>query len=129
MTTKVLVIVEDEQDMRVLIRALLSADPRLEILGEATSAAAAIELARSLDPGLIVLDHFIDGPVHGLDAAPALKEVAPAAKIILFSAYDLAARARRSAAVDAYLPKDQPQELLPLAQRLLGLEPMTTTRR
>ncbi len=124
MTTEVLVIVEDELDMRVLIRALLARDPRLEILGEATSAAEALDAARGLKPGLIILDHFIDGPVTGLEAAPALKELVPDAKIILFSAYDLAVEARRSPAVDAYLPKDQPSKLLPTAQRLLDLPPL-----
>jgi two-component system, NarL family, nitrate/nitrite response regulator NarL len=124
MSLKVLVIVEDEQDMRVLIRALLTRDSRLEIMGEATTAAEAVELARTLEPGLIVLDHLIEGPVTGLDAAPSLKEVAPNSKIVLFSAYDLAAEARRSPAVDAYLPKDEPQKLLPLVQRLLDLDPV-----
>lgn len=122
--TKVLVIVEDEEDMRRMIHALLVRDPRLVVMGEATTADEAIELARSTSPGLIVLDHFIDGPVTGLDAAPALKEAAPTAKILLFSAYDLAAEASRSPAVDAYLAKDQPQKLLAVALSLLGLGPM-----
>ncbi len=124
MTTKVLVIVEDEDDMRVLIRALLAQDSRLQILGEATSADEAVAAARTFGPGLIILDHFIDGPVTGLDAAPALKAVAPDAKILLFSAHDLATEARRSPAVDAYLAKDQPQRLLPMAQGLLDLPPL-----
>ena len=118
-----LVIVEDEPDIRLLIRMLLTQDVRLAVVGEATSAAGALELARSACPGLIVLDHSVDGPMTGLEAAPALKVAAPGVKIILFSAYDLAADARRSPAVDAYLPKDQPSKLLPLAQQLLGLPP------
>ncbi len=121
---KVLVIVEDEEDMRRMIHALLERDPRLVVMGHATTAAEALELAASVSPGLIVLDHFIDGPVNGLEAAPALKEAAPLAKILLFSAYDLAAEARDSPAIDAYLPKDQPQRLLPLARQLLGLGPI-----
>jgi DNA-binding NarL/FixJ family response regulator len=124
MTAKVLVIVEDEEDMRVLIRVLLTRDPRLEIMGEAASAEQAIDLARSFGPGVIVLDHLIDGPVTGLEAAPALKEAAPNAKIVLFSAYDLAVEARRSPAVDAYLAKDEPEKLLPLVLRLLDLDPL-----
>lgn len=124
MKAKVLVIVEDEDDMRALIRALLAVDPRLDILGEATSAAEAIEVARAVDPGLIVLDHFIDGPVTGLEAAPSLKEVAPAAKVLLFTAHDLSREARRSPAVDAFLAKDQPHKLLPTALRLLDLPPL-----
>lgn len=121
---KVLVIVEDEEDMRRMIHALLTRDPRLLVMGHATTAAEAVAAAESLAPGLIVLDHFIDGPVTGLDAAPTLKQVAPAAKILLFSAHDLTSEARRSPDIDAYLQKDQPQKLLPLAQSLLGLGPI-----
>lgn len=124
MSTKVLVIVEDEAEMRRLVRALLARDPRLEIMGEAATAAEAVELARSLDPGLVILDHLIDGPVTGLDAAPDIKAAAPNSKILLFSAFDLRREARQEPAVDAFLPKDQPEKLLPLAQRLLGLEPL-----
>ncbi len=123
MTTKVLVIVEDEADMRQLIKLLLTADPRLEVVGEATTAAEAVEQARTHDPGLIVLDHQIEGPVMGLEAAPALKEAAPDAKILLFSAFDLRREARLEPAIDAYLSKDQTQRLLPVALELLGLQP------
>jgi len=121
---RVLVIVEDEEDMRRMIQALLTRDPRLRVMGQATTAAEAVDVAELIAPGLIVLDHFIDGPVTGLDAAPSLKRVAPAAKILLFSAHDLAAEAQRSPDIDAYLQKDQPQKLLPLAQSLLGLKPI-----
>ena len=120
-STSALVIVEDEPDIRLLVRMILTQDRRLEILGEASSAADAVELARTVVPRLIVLDHSVDGPVTGLAAAPALKAAAPGVKIILFSADDLAAHAGRSPAVDAYLPKDQTSRLLPLAQQLLGL--------
>ena len=123
-TTKILVIVEDELEMRRVVRMLLRRDPRLEILGEASTAEEAVALAESTQPGLIVLDHFIEGPVMGLDAAPALKAAAPEAKILLFTAYDMAAQARQEPAVDAYLRKDNLTELLATVQRLLGLEPL-----
>jgi DNA-binding NarL/FixJ family response regulator len=119
---KVLVLVEDEADVRRLVRALLAPDPRLEITGEAASAEEAIELARSVEPGLIILDHMLDGRVTGLEAAPELKSAAPNAKILLYSALDLRREARHEPAVDAFLSKDQPIKLLPLAQQLLGLD-------
>lgn len=122
--TKILVIVEDELEMRRVVRLLLRRDDRLEILGEAATAAEAVELARSLQPGLIILDHFIEGPVMGLQAAPALKRAAPHSKILLFTAYDMAALARQEPAVDGYLRKDHLTELLATVQRLLGLEPL-----
>lgn len=118
-----LVVVEDEQDFRILIRAALGEDPRIEIRGEAADAASAIEVARSAGPGLIILDHYLDGKLSGLEAAPMLKEAVPEAKILLLTSYDLAAEARREPAIDAYLRKDEIDQLLPTAQRLLGLDP------
>jgi DNA-binding NarL/FixJ family response regulator len=120
--TKVLVIVEDEEDMRAFVRILLSRDPRLEILGEASTAEAAIELAAVLEPGLIVLDHGLDGMLTGLAAAPLLKAAAPHAKILLFTAYDMAAEARAEPAIDAFLRKDQLGRLLSVVRELLELD-------
>lgn len=121
---KVLVVVEDEPDMREVIRLTLARDTRLRILGEAASAAEAIELARAEDPGLIILDHSIEGDIMGLQAAPMLKKVAPDALILLFTAYDMAAEARREPAVDAFLRKDELARLLPTVDALLGLDPL-----
>jgi DNA-binding NarL/FixJ family response regulator len=119
---EVLVVVEDEPDMREVIRLTLARDARLHILGEAANAADAIELARTHDPGLIILDHSIEGDMMGLEAAPLLKEAAPRAVILLFTAYDMAAEARREPAVDAFLRKDELSRLLQTVDALLGLE-------
>jgi hypothetical protein len=56
-----------------------------------------------------------------------LKELAPRAKIILFTAHaELQTRAAPEPAVDAFLLKTDPTELLPLAQRLTGLDITST---
>jgi DNA-binding NarL/FixJ family response regulator len=120
-TVRVLVIVEDEPDMRLMIRAILTADRRIEIVGEAASAAEAIEVAKSMDPGLVILDHSIEGDVMGLDAAPMIKAVAPNAKILLFSAFDLKKEADAEPAIDAFLGKSDVGRLLETVQRLLHL--------
>jgi len=121
---KVLVVVEDEPDMRELIRITLAQDPRLEVVGEASSAVEALELVRSAEPGLIVLDHSIEGEMTGLEAAPLLKAAAPAVKILLFTAYDLAAQARAEPSIDGYLRKDEFHLLLRTVERLLVLAPL-----
>lgn len=123
-TTNVLVVVEDEPDMRTLIRITLAGDPRLEVVGQAASAEEALALVRTCEPGLIVLDHTIEGTMTGLEAAPLLKHAAPNAKILLFTAYDLATEARAEPAIDGYLRKDQFAELLPTVERLLALAPL-----
>ena len=89
---KVFVVVEDEADMRRVIRATLERDSRLQLVGEATTAAEALTLLDTVEPGLIVLDHAIDGEVMGLQAAPLFKARAPASKVLLFTAYDMARR-------------------------------------
>ena len=118
-------IVEDEPDMRLLIRLALTRDERMRPVGEASSAAEAIDLLSSTSPELIVLDHSIEGDVMGLEAAPLLKAKAEGAKILLFTAFDMASQAEAEPSVDGYLRKDRIDQLLPTAQRLLGLEPLS----
>jgi DNA-binding NarL/FixJ family response regulator len=118
---KVFVVVEDEPDMRALIALMLARDPRLELMGEAASAAEALDLLDSLEPGLIILDHGIEGDIMGLDAAPLLKAKAPQAKILLFTAFDMRHEASIEPAVDEFLRKDRIGDLLPTVQRMLGL--------
>jgi len=121
---KVLVVIDDEPDMRTVIRFTLRADPRLEIQGEAETAQQAIELARTVDPGLVILDHNIKGDIMGIQAAPLLKKAAPNAKILLFTAFDKSDEATAEPAIDAFLRKDQIEKLVPTIDRLLGLDPI-----
>lgn len=114
-------IVEDEPDMRLLIRLALTRDGRLEPVGEAASAEEAFDLLASSSPGVIVLDHSIEGDLTGLEAAPLLKERAGGVKILLFTAHDMAREAAAEPAIDAYLRKDRIDQLLGTVQDLLGL--------
>jgi DNA-binding NarL/FixJ family response regulator len=118
---KVFVVVEDEPDMRALIGLTLRRDPRLEIVGEAASAEEALAILDSCEPGLIILDHGIEGDLMGLQAAPLLKAKAPNALILLFTAFDMQQEATREPAVDEFLRKDRIFELLPTVQRMLGI--------
>ena len=119
---KVFVVVEDEPDMRMLISMMLAKDDRLELLGEAASAEEALAMLESLEPGLIVLDHGIEGDIMGLEAAPLLKAKAPNAKILLFTAFDMSREAAAEPAVDGFLRKDRIDQLLPTVLRLLDLD-------
>lgn len=133
----VFAIVEDEPDMQVLISMLLRRDGRLDLLGQAASAAEALEMldrpevrAKFEDaPGVIVLDHGLEGETLGLEAAPLLKEKVPTVKILLFTAFDMAKEAAAEPSVDAFLRKDRVNDLLPTVQALLGLEERRSTGR
>lgn len=86
----------------------------------------AIELARTTNPGLIILDHNIRGDIMGIQAAPLLKEVAPNSKILLFTAFDKAAEAAKEPAIDGYLRKDHLEKLVSTVDRMLGLKPVAS---
>lgn len=120
---KVFTVVEDEPDMQLLINITVGRDRRLEQLGGAASAAEALAMLDSVEPGLIILDHGLEGDMMGLQAAPLLKAKAPNAKILLFTAFDMRDEAAAEPAVDAFLRKDRFERLLPTVQQLLGLTP------
>ena len=120
------VAVEDEPDVRFLIRMVFRNDPDFELVGEVGSAEGAIELLQEVGStvGLIILDHALEGELTGLEAAPKLKALAPGAKIILFTAHEhLRAEAAVEPAIDAFLLKTDTKALVPLARRLVGLPP------
>ena len=118
-------VVEDDLDMQLLIQLKLSADSRLRFCGAATNSTDAIALVNGMGRGVITLDHFIEGQIMGLQAAPLLKAVAPNMPIILFTSHDLAVEVSREPAIDAYLRKSDMKNLLPTALRLLGIDPST----
>ena len=119
----ILVAVEDDPAFQVLIRATLGETSELDILEEMPATIErALEVTREVQPKLIILDHNLGGKMIGLSAAPKLKEVAPDAKILLFTSYDIGAEARREPAVDAFLRKDNVDQLLATSNRLLGLD-------
>jgi len=123
---RVLVVVEDDPDVQFLIETVFSEDDRFSVAVLTASAENALEVARTTEPGVIVLDHGLAGPLTGLEVAPRLKEVAPNAKIILFTAHEeLRYSAADEPAIDGFLLKTDITQLLPLAQRLTGLGPRT----
>jgi len=126
MPVKVLVIVEDDPDVQFLVEAIFSTDSRFTVGVVAASAEEAMESLQTAEPGIIVLDHGLSGRLTGLEAAPRLKELAPQAKIIMFTAHaDLKAGADKEPAIDGFVLKTDSTQLLPLAQRLSGLAPPT----
>ena len=118
---RVLVVVDDDADFRRLIRLTLAAETRLEVDGEAADADEAVTLARERQPQLVVLDHFIEGSIMGIQLAPMIKAAAPGARILLFTTHDLAIEVSREPAIDRYLRKHDIADLLSTVREMLGL--------
>jgi CheY-like chemotaxis protein len=80
-------IVDDEDDIRFLVRELIdAAGDGYVITGEASSGEEAIERWRELHPQVIVLDHRMPG-LSGLDAAERILAEQPDLPILLFTAF------------------------------------------
>lgn len=118
---KTVVIVDDDSDTRFLISRSLRSDERIEVVAEVPDARAAVDAIRALRPDVVVLDHYINGSVMGLDSAPVIKTISPDTKVIVFTETDLGLEAYLEPEIDAYLRKDELPRLLSLIQRVLGL--------
>ncbi len=82
-----LLIVDDHELIRVAFRSLMESTADLVVVGEAATAAAALDLARTLQPNVIVLDvRLPDG--SGAQLAQTLRSVAPAARFLALSGFD-----------------------------------------
>lgn len=82
--TKV-VIVEDEPLFRQMLMAQLSADPELEVIGEADNGESAVELARTLMPEVMLMDIELGEGMTGIEAGYAIKAERPTTGIVLLS--------------------------------------------
>jgi len=81
------VIADDSDDVRILLRVQLEMDGRFAVVGEASDGAAVVEVAREQQPDLIVLDLAMPR-VDGLAALPLLREAAPGARLVVLSGFD-----------------------------------------
>jgi DNA-binding NarL/FixJ family response regulator len=118
---KRLLLVEDDADMRTLIRLTLEPEPRAAITQQASSAAEALASVADDEPDLIILDHSLDGDVTGLALAPQLKQRAPRAKILVFTSHDIEREAAGEPSIDGFLSKSQTAWLLYAVRDLLSL--------
>jgi DNA-binding NarL/FixJ family response regulator len=78
-------VVDDEPDIRFLLRVVLSKDARFEVSGEAGDGDQAIEAVASSCPDAILLD-FMMPKMDGLTALPNIRLRCPESKIVMFSA-------------------------------------------
>lgn len=100
-----ILIADDAPDIRLLLKMYLT-DTRLEVVGEATNGAEAVELAGSEKPDAVILDLAM--PVmDGLEAIPLIKKASPNTKIVVLSGFDADKMAERALGLGAetYLQK------------------------
>ena len=84
---KSILIADDHETTRSLIRSFIESKDGFEVCGEAVDGVDAIEKAKELKPDLIILDLAMPR-MNGAAAASVLKRAMPDVPIILFTMYD-----------------------------------------
>lgn len=107
MEKQTVVLAEDHTILREGLRALLSCEPDLQIIGEAGNGQEAVQIANQHKPSLILMD--ITMPLtNGTDAIRVIKRRLPATKIIALTVHKTEeyVRAALEAGADGYVLKD-----------------------
>jgi DNA-binding NarL/FixJ family response regulator len=106
-------IADDEPLFAEALAALLGADARIEVVGRAADGLQAVELARDLEPDLVLMDLSMP-VVDGFDATRRIVEAAGRTRVLVLSgSEDRADVARaREAGAAGYITKDRIAEAL-----------------
>ena len=102
-----IVITDDHAVVRQGLRMFLELDPELEVIGEAANGAEAVELARSLQPDVVLMDLLM--PVmDGITAIGALRAETPDVEVIALTSVleDASVVGAVRAGATGYLLKD-----------------------
>jgi two-component system, NarL family, invasion response regulator UvrY len=101
-------IVDDQAPFRDVARLVIDLTEGFEVVGEAQTGEASVEMARSLDPDLILMDVNLPG-INGAEATKRIIAQGGRSVILLLSTYEEAEyepRAKESGAA-AYIPKSK----------------------
>ncbi len=105
---KVRVLLADDHTLvRQGFRRLLEDDPRIAVVGEASTGLAAVEQSVKLKPDVVVMDLLMP-EVGGLEATAEIVRANPDAKVLILSMYSNPAYVRKAIEVGAkgYILKD-----------------------
>ncbi len=100
------VIADDADDVRLLLRLLFDLDQRFEVMAEARDGREAVDLVSVHRPNVILLD--VSMPVmDGLEAIPLIREASEDTKILMFSGLGAShvEPAARALGADGYVEK------------------------
>jgi two-component system response regulator NreC len=82
-----ILIADDHGVLRAGLRALLSAESGLEVVGEAADGAQALRLTQQLRPDVVILDISMPGP-DGIEVTRQIKDAVPAARVLILTVHE-----------------------------------------
>jgi two-component system nitrate/nitrite response regulator NarL len=116
-----LLIVDDHALVREGLQARLQSEAGISVVGEAASAAEALEVAAALRPDVVLMDVALRG-TNGIEAARELLRREPRLRVLMLSMHDDPAYRRAAAAAGAsgYVLKDSAASEIVGALRQVG---------
>jgi DNA-binding NarL/FixJ family response regulator len=111
--TRVL-LVDDDDLMRAGLRAVLSSDVTIEVVGEAANGRAAVERVRALNPDLVLMDVRMPD-LDGIAATREILATSPEVKVVILTTFeqdDYIFGALNAGASGFLLKRTGPEELL-----------------
>ncbi len=82
-----ILIAEDHVVVRESVRQFLEREDTLEVVGEASDGAEAVEMAQRLKPDVVIMDIAMP-KLNGIEATKQIKANQPSATILILTAYD-----------------------------------------
>jgi PAS domain S-box-containing protein len=117
-----IVLVDDDTDVRVLVRARLRMSGQFRVVGEGADGAEAVALAERHRPSLMLLDISMPG-VDGLEALPRVLEASPTTRIVVFSGFEEQGLADKTKELGAAAFIEKSTSLDALVERLAVITP------
>jgi DNA-binding NarL/FixJ family response regulator len=102
------VIADDHRLFAEALEAILATDERIEVVGQASDGAQAVELARTLDPDVVLMD--VSMPVlDGFEATREIRGESEGVRVLMLTGSNSRADVDRSREVGAsgYVTKDR----------------------
>jgi DNA-binding NarL/FixJ family response regulator len=108
-----LLVVDDHPVVRDGLRGMFGTNPEFDVVGLAANGAEALELARTLEPQVILMDLRMP-EMDGVSAIRAIRDEGLSASVIVLTTYDTDGDVLRAieAGAGGYLLKDAPEEEL-----------------
>lgn len=95
-----LLIADDHEVIRMGISQIFSGHPKIEVIGTASSGREAVDLARKLNPDVVLLDITMP-ELNGIQACSLITAANPHTRVVMFSMYENEAYAHQALSVGA----------------------------
>ncbi|MFQ5340878.1 MAG: response regulator [Anaerolineae bacterium] len=82
-----ILIADDHGVLRAGLRALLNAEPDVEVVGEAADGHEVLRLARALNPDVVLLDISMPGP-GGIEVTRQVKQALPDTRVLILTVHE-----------------------------------------